>query len=250
MTTQNAAPTRPEADDAYPHSPADQRDNLDVEVTENGEFDSDIRTYAQQKVRAASRHCDAPILRAWVRLTRYTDPALPRPVVSRATINVNGRFVRVQTVAASPRAGLDALERDLRKALGGAVIAPAVRSGGALPANQARCTVDEAIATLDALGRPFQLFCDVDTEEDTVVYRAGPTGYRLAQRRHRPLGRRPATAISVEIEPAPLLSTADAAQRLAAGSRPFLFFADPATSRGAVTYVARDGHVGLVTLPL
>jgi hypothetical protein len=247
MTTQNAAPARTEADDSYPRSPIDQQEHLNVEVTEDGQFAPEIRVYAQQKVRAASRSCDAPILRAFVRLVRYTDPALPRPVVARATVNVNGRFVRVQTTAAEPRTGLDALERELRKALND-VCGPSAQPGATAPPNQANCTVDEAIRTLDALGRPFQLFRDVDTGEDTVVYRAGPTGYRLAQMRHRPLGRRPQTPLSIEIEPAPRLETSVAAEHLTKGQRPFLFFADPTTDRGAVTYVARDGHVGLVTL--
>jgi hypothetical protein len=245
MTTQHAAPVR-----QYPTLDDRQRE-LEVQVTDDGQFSPDDHDYAREQVRAAAARHNAPVLRASVQLVRYTDPALPRPVVARATVNVNGRFVRTQTTAASARQGLDALHAELRKAIE-RLDSPRAAAGRSTNADltppEPDCTVDEAIVALDALDRPFQLFRDVDTGEDTVVYRAGPTGYRLAQTRHRPLGRRPRVPLSISIEPAPRLEVETAAARLDRDGLPFLFFADPTTGRGAVTYVHKDGHVGLVTL--
>jgi hypothetical protein len=110
------------------------------------------------------------------------------------------------------------------------------------------CTVDEAIGALDALDRDFQVFQDIDTDVDTMVFRAGPTGYRLAQIRHHPLGRRPETDVSIQIEAAPQHSVDAAAAALAHSGQPFLFFADSVTGRGAVLHVRQDGHYGLVTV--
>lgn len=257
MTTQNTPATV--VDDREP----DHEVELDVEVSEDGPFAPDIPEYARQKVRAAARHLHGPILRASVRLVRYADPALPRPVVSRATLNVNGRLVRVQTAAASAREGLDTLQHVLRTALDRldrhhdkhsrhphpAPADPAAeeREIRLLGAEAGACTVDEAIGALDALARDFQLFRDVDTHVDTLVFRAGPTGYRLAQLRHRPRERQPETAVSIEIDPAPELSIDSAAEQLGLSGQPFLFFADSITGRGTVLHVREDGHYGLVT---
>jgi hypothetical protein len=42
-------------------------------------------------------------------------------------------------------------------------------------------TPDEAAFEMDVLDYDFHLFIDVDTRLDSVLYRAGPTGYRLAR---------------------------------------------------------------------
>jgi len=258
MTTHNSPATG-----AGDHEP-DHEVELQVEVSTDGQFASDVPEYARQKVRAAAHHCHGPILRASVRIVRHADPALPRPVVSHATLNINGRPVRVQTTAASAHEGLDTLQHVLRTALdrmeryqdhhgrhpGPVLTEPAaaereIRLHGAQTGG---CTVDEAIGALDALDRDFQVFQDVDTDVDTVVFRAGPTGYRLAQVRNRPLGRQPETAVTVEADAAPQLDIDAAAEALTHSDQPFVFFADSATGRGAVLHVRPDGHYGLVTV--
>jgi hypothetical protein len=258
MTTRHTSPTV--VDDREP----DHEVELDVEVSEDGPFAPGVAEYARQKVRAAARHCHGPILRASIRLVRHANPALPRPVVSRATLNVNGRLVRAHTAAASAREGLDALQHVLRTALDRldrqqdghsrhphptpAEPAAEEREIGLLGAEAGACSVDEAIGALDALDRDFQLFQDVDTEVDTMVFRAGPTGYRLARTRHCPLEKLPETAVSVEINAAPRLSVDAAVEQLAGSGQPFLFFADSVTGRGTVLHVRQDEHYGLVTV--
>jgi len=245
--------------------PVTTASDLEVQVTTDGHFAPDVPEYAQRKVRAAVRYCSHPILRASVRLVRFPDPALPRPVVASALVNVNGRPVRVQTTAASARAGLDALQHSLRTAIERLDRPHHGRHGhGTHPAPTdavdereihphgtyapASSTVDEAVTDLDALDRDFHLFHDEEADEDSVVYRGGPTGYRLARVRHRPLGAPPATPVAIDLEDAPELSVAAAAERLGCSGQPWLFFADTATGRGTVLHVRRDGHYGLVTL--
>ena len=196
------------------------------------------------KVRAATHYCRAPILGATVRLERFADPLLPRPVVASVVVNVNGRPVRVQTTASSAGDALDALQRALRTA-----IERIDRHHG----HQERVaptstTIDEAVADLEALDYEFRLFYDVEADEDTLVYRGSPTGYRLARVRHIPLPTRPVTPIAIDIHDAPRLSASAAAGHLAGSGRPWLFFAHSATGRGAVLHVRRDGRYALVTL--
>lgn len=241
--------------------------DLAVEVTTDGYFAPDVPDYARRKVRAAVRYSPYPILRASVRLVRFPDPAVPRPVVVSALVNINGRLVRVQTTAASARVGLDALQHSLRSAIE-RLDRHHGRHGhghGRRPASDGEgeeereirphgtyaptaCTVDEAIADLEALDREFHLFHDVEAGEDAMVFRGGPSGYRLTRVHHRPLTTPPATAVSIEIEDAPQLSVGAAAERLACSGQPYVFFADVATGRGTVLHVRRDGHYGLVTL--
>ena len=94
--------------------PLTTRPEPKVEVTAIGDFEPDVPDHARQIVRAAVRDCPYPILRASVRLVRFADPLLPRPVVASALANVNGRPVRVQTTASSARAAIDAMRSALQ----------------------------------------------------------------------------------------------------------------------------------------
>ncbi|GAA3381989.1 sigma 54 modulation/S30EA ribosomal C-terminal domain-containing protein [Cryptosporangium minutisporangium] len=233
-----------------------------VGVTLDGQLPADVAGYARAAVRAAIASRREPVLRADVRVVRYADPALSRPVAAYAAVNVNGVRIRVHTTARNPYEGLDELRQELhaslerldqdrradayrRPAAASLPAAPRIRVPGVVSGD---CTVDEAIAVLDLLDRDFELFRDAGTGVDTLVHRAGPTGYRLVQARRCPLDACPATAVSIERDPAPRLRVEVAAVRLARGERPFAFFTDVATDRGTVLYVRRDGDYGLVTL--
>lgn len=56
-----------------------------------------------------------------------------------------------------------------------------------------------------------------------------------------------AVVLTVSRQPAPLLTTAEAVDRMARWDRPFLFFLDADRGRGAVLYHRYDGHYGLIT---
>ena len=110
-------------------------------------------------------------------------------------------------------------------------------------------TVDEAAFDMDVLDYDFHLFTELGTGQDSVLYRAGPAGYRLAQPtppRTEELAacRLPLT---VSTQPAPRLTTEEAIHRLGLIDLPFLFYVDAATGRSSVLYHRYDGHYGLIT---
>lgn len=123
------------------------------------------------------------------------------------------------------------------------------------------CSADVAAATMDLMDYRAHMFTDAATEADAVVYRAGPTGYRLL--RLRPAEAAPgggvgakgvgaATAVvavgtvAVDPRPAPVLRIADAVARLDAGGLGHLFFADRGTGRGRLLYRRFDHRYGLI----
>jgi len=112
-----------------------------------------------------------------------------------------------------------------------------------------RETVDEAAFFMDAMDYDFHLFSCLDTGQDSVVYRCGPTGYKVAllslanglpQRRDLP--------ITVNPRRTPTLTPRQAAARLRETEMPFVFFADADAARpsGRVLYQRYDGHYGLI----
>jgi hypothetical protein len=113
----------------------------------------------------------------------------------------------------------------------------------------------QAVAVMDAMDYDVHLFTDAETREEAVVYRAGPSGLRLA-RQHRmyPPGWSwlstaavPPVPLIVNSRPTPTLSEAAAVGRLCEHGLRFLFFTDPATGRGQLVYPRYDGNLGLVT---
>jgi hypothetical protein len=106
------------------------------------------------------------------------------------------------------------------------------------------CSADVAATTMDLMDYRAHLFTDAATETDAVVYRAGPTGYRLLRLfpADVPLG----TAIAVDPHPAPVLRLADAVARLDTRKLGHLFFADSETGRGRLMYRRFDHRYGLI----
>jgi len=91
------------------------------------------------------------------------------------------------------------------------------------------------------------LFTDLETGEDAVVYRCGPTGLRLARqyRRHPPVT--PALPeLTINSRATPTLDATEAARRLGVTRLPHLFFTDRATGRGNLVYRRYNGEVGLI----
>ncbi|MGA6207336.1 sigma 54 modulation/S30EA ribosomal C-terminal domain-containing protein [Nocardia testacea] len=106
-----------------------------------------------------------------------------------------------------------------------------------------------AAVVMDAMDYDTHLFIDTDTGEDAIVYRAGPSGLRLARCRsvHPPL---PAPGgpwpFTVNPRPAPPLTEAGAVARLCEHGLPFLFYTDPGTGRGRLLYRRYDTDLALV----
>lgn len=93
----------------------------------------------------------------------------------------------------------------------------------------------------------FHLFTELGSEQDSVLYRT-PDGYRMAQIDPHPeeLAEH-FVPVTVSERPTPVLTTAEAAERLGTLGLPFLFYLDGERGRGAVLYRRYDGHYGLIT---
>ncbi|GAA1382564.1 HPF/RaiA family ribosome-associated protein [Catellatospora chokoriensis] len=109
-------------------------------------------------------------------------------------------------------------------------------------------TPAHAAAHLTAMDYEAHLFTDTDTDEDAVVYRAGPAGLRLARQHSK---RPPSTPIThpltVNSRQTPTLNTTDAAHRLADAWLPFIFYTDRDTGRGNLLYRRYDSNLGLIS---
>ena len=245
-------------------------------VEAHGGVPDEARELAAAKVTSLLRLASEPVLSARVTLAVSADPAVPRPAIAQATIDMNGRTVRAQAagetmraaiehMAARLRVRLDRLARDWPARRGAIPVAgewrhqsiPAQRPGLHRPVGertviQRPCyashalTPAEAIAELDLLDYDFHLFTERSTGEDSVLYRVGD-GYRLGQARPKPgqIGPLPAS-VTLSEHPAPVLTRTEAIGRLEWLGWPFVFFVNPDTGRAALLYRRYDGQYGLV----
>jgi hypothetical protein len=105
----------------------------------------------------------------------------------------------------------------------------------------------QAASALAAMDYDVYLYTDADTGEDAAIYRAGPTGLRVArQRSMRPAPTSGTPPLTVNSRRTPVLTPQEAAARLAEGWLPFLFFTDGHSGRGHLVYRRYDGGVGLL----
>ncbi|OCB49764.1 integrase [Mycobacterium vulneris] len=254
---------------------------IDVDVTSSGELPG-AAEYARRKIGELGPFAHRPVLHARVRLTRHGDPAVERPVVAQANLDVNGRLVRAQAVGVNAREAIDRLQLRLRSRLERIaerwdvrrgtvpVMSPHEWSHESEPSRRAAffprrpeecriirrksfamapCTVDEAALEMEMLDYDFHLFTEQGTGYAAVLYRGGPTGYRLALVAPVPVDQlspfeRPVT---ISPQPLPCLTQDQAVERLGLLGLPFLFYVDAAEGRASVLYHRYDGHYGLIT---
>ncbi|WP_395298740.1 sigma 54 modulation/S30EA ribosomal C-terminal domain-containing protein [Kitasatospora hibisci] len=231
---------------------------------------------ARARVAAVAGRADALVEAVRVRVGRIGAGA----VLAQVNAEVNGRRIRVQETAADHGEALDRLAEGLRGRI--ATVAAGwsprpwprrVRGRGPAAApvpdtprplaevpcegeslsivrrkrvGLVRCSPDAAARTMDAMDFDIHLFTDPVTETDAVVYRVGPTGYRLARTAAAGPPLRPAVPFTLSPCGAPELTEEQAVARLSAAELPFLFFAHPATRRGRVLYRRFDGRLGLI----
>ena len=255
---------------------------VDVQVATAGKIPARAADYAREKIGALLHLAPGPVLSARVRLTQHGDPAARHPVVAQANLDVNGRPVRAQAQADSSHEAIDRLEARLRTRLGRMGQTWEDRRGG-MPSTEPhewrheseerpwrrwyprpaedreivrhksftlhRCSVDDAALDMGLLDYDFHLFTESGTGQDSVLYRAGDTGYRLSQL--TPPGDHELAPyrlpVTVSTQPAATLSIGEAIERLELLELPFLFFRHRGIDRGAVLYHRYDGHYGLVT---
>jgi len=252
-----------------------------VQVEMHGRVPKRMRELAAAKAGSLLRFASEPVLSARVTLAVSADPAVARPALAQATIDLNGRIVRAQAAGQTMREAIEHMAARLRVRLDRSARDWSVRRGTlpvpepgewrhqSIPAHRppyfprpadtravirrpgyaARpLTPEEAVAELDLLDYDFCLFTERSTGEDSVLYRVGDR-YRLAQARPKPnrLGPLPA-AVTLSRHPAPVLRLAEAITRLDLLGQPFVFFVNPDTGRASLLYHRYDGHYGLVDL--
>jgi len=252
-----------------------------VQVEAHGRVPDGMRELASAKAGSLLRFASEPVLSARVTLAVSADPAVPRPAIAQATIDLNGRIVRAQADAEDMRAAIEHLAARLRVRLDRSGRDWAARRGSlpvpeagewrhqSIPANRPAyfprptakravirrpgyaphpLTPEEAVAELSLLDYDFHLFTERLTGEDSVVYRLADR-YWLVQARPKPdrLGPLP-QAITLCEHPAPVLTIAEAISRLEWLGQPFVFFVTAETGRGSLLYHRYDGHYGLISL--
>lgn len=254
--------------------------HVDVQVA-TGDVPAADAEYARSKVGDLMRYASRPVRHARVRLTRHRDPAVRRPVVAQANLDVDGRPVRAQVQADTVREAVDLLVARLRRGLERAAGHREARPRGLSvgpdewrhesrpahrpsyfprPAEERRvlrrksftlapCTVDDAAREMELLDYDFHLFTEKGTGTAGVLYRTGPTGYRLALAAPALADQVGAHSLPVTIsrQPLPCLTEEGAADRLAMLGLPFLFFIHAAYGCASVLYLRYDGHYGLIT---
>lgn len=265
---------------------------VDVQLTTRGDVPTGSATYAVDKVRAVVGRVVRPVLSARVRLTLAPDPAVERPAMAQAVLDLDGHLLRAHTAAPTMREAIDGMEDRLVDQLDrlvpdwestrGAMPQPGQWRHSSVPTHRPehyprppaerrvvrhkafslpRTTVDEAAFDMEMLDYDFYLFTDLDTGQDSVVYRdpragepdADPAGppYRLAQLTPVPGQRTPerpsAVAFARSPVPAPRLTVPEAADRLDLTGLPFVFFENVETGRGNLLYHRYNGHYGLIT---
>ncbi|WP_308259499.1 HPF/RaiA family ribosome-associated protein [Pseudonocardia sp. H11422] len=89
----------------------------EIVVQLEGGVQPDLADYARGKVAAALHHGRQPALHVRVRIVRHGDPAREQPVTAQVNIDLNGRLVRVQTSASTPREAVDRLVARLQHRL-------------------------------------------------------------------------------------------------------------------------------------
>jgi hypothetical protein len=241
-----------------------------------------VSAHAQERLEAVLIAAAALAPRAPLHLrgslTHEQDPALERPVVAKATVDMGTRVVRAHVAAPTEAEALDLVEARLRQRLQelGSRDTARRREGGAAEPGEWRhqdlptarppffdrpaaereivrrktyaaepMTPEEAAWELGLLDHDFHLFRDLSSGEDALVF-ADPDGNLHLERAGGGTGAH-VDAFDLDPEPAPALSETDAVRRLNAASEPFVFFVDESSGRGAVLYRRYDGHYGLVT---
>jgi ribosome-associated translation inhibitor RaiA len=237
-------------------------DTIDVQVSSKGAVARDVRDYARAKLTRAARYARQPVLRAHVHLRLDPNPALDRPAIARAQVDVSGRLVCARVAAGDMHEAIDLLEGRIRRgldALAGRDEGRYHETGSAPPGEWRHGDLatlrpeyfprpvddreivrrktpalgamapEQAILEMTLLDRDFLLFVDSESGDDAVVYRRSDG---------HPARLDP---------PSSTMQVADAVGMLDLSGERFVFFVDQTSGRGSIVYRRYDGHYGLIT---
>lgn len=247
-----------------------------IDVVVRGDVPHGSIPYAHNKMVRTMGTVDEPILHARLKLTMLPDPAVERPAVAEAVLDVDGDVVRAHVAGRSASEAADLLEPRLRDRLehrrqhrqarsspgSGTWRHPLPPTDRPVPVERpaeerelvrhkaftlGQCTPEEAVFDMESLDYDFHLFVDLDTGQDSVVWRRPDGGYALS-RLHDARTPPAPSAVPLVLHPtgAPVLDIGAALERLHAGRERFVFFQEASTGRGNVAYLRVDGHDGLI----
>jgi hypothetical protein len=243
---------------------------LDVETLAQGSIQESDLEYARRKLLGVLRFTAEPVRSAKVKLRRLANPSLSKPCVCQGNLDIDGSLLRAQVVAAHPAEAVDLMTDRLRRTVARMAqhwearrgrllrIEPRPWCDRQLPASERHvvrhktyplrtASVDEAAAEMNMMDFDFHLFIERGSGQDSVLYRCGPSRYRLSQLRPQPHRRWNASVpLSITHHPAPYLSLRQAIARLEATGLPFVFFADLGDGRARLLYHRHDGHYGVI----
>ncbi|PVZ05834.1 sigma 54 modulation/S30EA ribosomal C-terminal domain-containing protein [Actinomycetospora cinnamomea] len=256
-------------------------DEVTIQISTDGRIAEDAPQHAREVIGRLLHLGGRPVTSARVRLTRHGDPAVRRPVIAQGNLEVGGRRVRAQADGPTAAEAIDRLSDRLRRRLERVAEGWEARRGRR-PSEEPHewrhdspprrpeawfprpeeereivrrksftphvCSVDDAARDMGLLDLDFHLFTEQGSGRDTVIYRSGDTGFRLAQTTPpAPHDLAPfELPVTVSSQPAPELTPAAAVERMNLLGLPFLFFLDLERGRGAVIYRRFDGHYGLI----
>jgi hypothetical protein len=250
-----------------------------IEVSVPSQFGHAMAEYAQAKIGSVLRGAAERARHVRVRLSVHADPAVPRPVVAQANLDLNGRHIRTQVGGRTARDAVDALHDGLCAKLSQMAPdrpAPADDRWSARRHEWSRHmtsghrpdyfprpigerqvmrhkevtlstrTVDQAASDMDLLDYDFHLFTEAGSSQDSLLRWAG-TDLRLAQAEPTPHLVTPGSLpVDIGSQPPPRLNLPDAVHRLDLSAQPFLFYVDTQQGRGCLLYRRYDGHYGLI----
>jgi hypothetical protein len=248
-----------------------------ISLFADDELGEQVRAHALDVLLGVASHAPRPVLHARMTLRVHRDPALERPAVAKASLDVGGRPVRAHVAAETMTEAIDLLERRLRRNLEEieeltrahrretGIEPPREWRHGSLPTARpeyfprppeereiirrktfalAALTPEEAALEMEVLDCDFHLFTNPETEEENVVYRRPDGTIALAQITPMPAGT--PSAFPVDPAPTPVLPIEKAVERLNLSGERFVFFVDHETGRGNLLYRRYDGHYGLI----
>ena len=236
-----------------------------VVVRSVGEVHADDRGYAVEEISSVIAEGSEPMSDTGVKISLLTLPGLARPAVAQAQGVIKRGPLRAQVAAPTVREAVDGVVWRIGRQLARPPLPRLwkVSSCGSAPEivpmarrNIARakafhleqCTPRQAALAMDRLDFNFHLFVDAETGEDSLVRRAGPTGYRLTRlNAMRPPAESPDPfTITIDVHKVPTAAPLEIAKLLGETEMGYRFFRDATTARGNVVYRRYDGHFGLL----
>lgn len=239
--------------------------DVPVDVVLRGSIPPRAKQYAIAKMSALIRLSPLRIQRARVMLTDTRYRAVDEHVHAEVVLVADGRPLRAHIAASSSWEAIDLVQNRLRRKLSQLGKHPA-RKGGRPRSHRpgyayrpigerelvcrkayspAMATIEEAAFDLEMMDYDFQLFTDMMSGVDCVIYRAA-CGYRITRVAPAVLD---LSAVDATLDSwtAPRMSIADATSNMDVSELPFVFYADATTGRGCVLYRRHDGHYGVIT---